>query len=183
MFSHSRPRFAFTARRLAAPFCAGALLGLSACASAEVSSIKAADADQISSIRVAEINVTIDTVKPNEELKLALQEELEEAMPLCATGTVDHHLNVTVTDFESQDVGKAIFIGDEIELEGRAEFVDVASGAQTGAYFVENSFAWGGFIGAAMMSDAEESLSEGFAKQLCKEVFGKDLVQLREAQG
>ena len=45
-----------------------------------------------------------------------------------------------------------------------------------------NSFAWGGFLGAAMMSDAEKSLSDGFAKQLCKEVFSKDLKELRKAQ-
>ena len=74
-------------------------------------------------------------------------------------------LDVTVTDFESQDVGKAIFLGDEIELKGRAEFADATRGQQTGAYFVENSFAWGGFLGAAMMSDAEVSLSKGFAER------------------
>lgn len=170
------------ARRLPALLCAGALLALSACASSEVASIKAASADQIQSIRVSEVTVTLATPKPNDALQAALKEELEKAMPLCATGTTDHRLAVTVTDFESQDVGKAIFLGDEIELAGRAEFADAASGQQTGAYFVENSFAWGGFVGAAMMSDAEISLSKGFAEQLCKEVFGKDLAQLRKAQ-
>jgi len=162
---------------------AGTLLGLSACASSDVSSIKAASEEQIHDIRVSEIVVTLSTPKPNPALQAALQEELESAMPLCATGAVDHRLDVVVTDFEEQDVGKAIFLGDEIELEGRADFVDLASGQQTGSYFVANSFAWGGFIGAAMMSDAEKSLSEGFAKQICKEVFGKDLTQLRKGQG
>lgn len=157
-----------------------ALLGLSACASSDVTGIKTASQAQIDGIRVSQVNVTLATPKPNDALQTALKEELEKAMPLCATGTVDHVLDVTVTDFESQDVGKAIFLGDEIELQGRAEFTDAASGDQTGAYFVENSFAWGGFIGAAMMSDAEKSLSEGFAKQICKEVFGKDLVELRK---
>jgi hypothetical protein len=160
-----------------------AMFGLSACASSDVSSINAASQEQLRDIRVAEITVTMATAKPNPNLQAALEEELEKAMPLCATGAVDHRLDVTVTDFEEQDVGKAIFLGDEIELEGRAEFVDQATGLQTGAYYVENSFAWGGFIGAAMMSDAEKSLSEGFAKQLCKEVFGKDLTALRKAQG
>jgi hypothetical protein len=160
-----------------------ALLGLSACASSDVSSINAASQDQIQGIRVSAVSVTLDTAKPNPALQAALQEELESAMPLCATGDVDHRLDVVVTDFEEQDVGKAIFLGDEIELEGRAEFVDAATGLQTGAYFVENSFAWGGFIGAAMMSDAEESLSKGFAEQLCKRVFEKDLAALRKGQG
>lgn len=158
------------------------LLGLSACASSDVSSINAASQEQLQDIRVSEIAVTMAIAKPNPNLKAALLAELEKAMPLCATGDADHRLDVTVTDFEEQDVGKAIFLGDEIELEGRVEFVHLATGLQTGAYYVENSFAWGGFIGAAMMSDAEESLSEGFAKQLCKEVFGKDLVALRKAQ-
>ncbi|GAB4373151.1 MAG: hypothetical protein Kow00114_34990 [Kiloniellaceae bacterium] len=177
MFPFAHPR------RLLLLSAAGALLGLSACASADVSSIKAASQDEIQNIRVSAVTVRLETPKPNETLQAALQEELQSAMPLCATGTVDHRLDVVVTDFEDQDVGKAIFLGDEIELAGRAEFSDVASGQQTGAYFVENSFAWGGFIGAAMMSDAEKSLSEGFAKQLCKEVFDKDLTQLRKGQG
>lgn len=163
--------------------CAAALLGLASCASSDVSSIKAASQEEIRSIRVSEVNVTLATPKPNDALEAALREELESAMPLCATGTVEHRLDVIVTDFESQHVGKAIFLGDEIELEGRAEFTELASGQQTGAYFVENSFAWGGFIGAAMMSDAEVSLSKGFAEQLCKNVFEKDLVQLRKGQG
>lgn len=170
------------ARRLPALFCAAALLGLSACASSDVSSIKAASEDEIQGIRVSEVTVTLATPKPNDILQAALKEELESAMPLCATGSVDHRLDVIVTDFESQHVGKAIFLGDEIELEGRAEFTELAGGQQTGAYFVENSFAWGGFIGAAMMSDAEASLSKGFAEQLCKKVFDKDLVQLRKSQ-
>jgi len=158
------------------------LLGLSACASADVVSINAASQDQIHSIKVSEINVVLETPKPNELLQTALKNNLEEAMPLCATGRVDHRLDVTVTDFDEQNVGKAIFIGDEIELQGRAEFTDLATGTQTGAYFIENSFFWGGLIGAAMMSDAELSLSEGFTENLCKEVFDVDLVQLKKTQ-
>jgi len=161
---------------------AAALLGLSACASSDVASIKAASQDQIHDIRVSEITVTIETPKPHPELQAALNKQLEEAMPICAKGAVDHRLNVVITDFEDQDVGKAIFLGDEIELKGRAEFDAVATGEQTGAYFVENSFAWGGFIGAAMMSDAEISLSKGFAENLCKEVFDVDLAQIRKNQ-
>ena len=167
-------------RRLTPLTGAAILLALTACASSDVSSIKAASQDQIAGIRVSQVTVILATPKPNDALQAALKEELEKAMPLCATGTVDHRLDVTVTDFESQDVGKAIFLGDEIELEGRADFIETASGNQTGSYFVENSFAWGGFIGAAMMSDAEKSLSDGFAKQVCKEVFGKDLTELRK---
>lgn len=172
---------------LSSPVVAGflsaiALLGLSACAAQDVASIKAVSEDQIRTIRVSEIDVAIETPKPHPELQAALKEELEKAMPVCATGAVDHRLLVTITEFEDQDVGKAIFIGDEIELAGRAEFNDAASGAQTAAYFVENSFAWGGFIGAAMMSDAEISLSEGFAENLCEEVFGVDLADIRKQQ-
>lgn len=152
-----------------------ALFALSACASSEVSGIKVASQDQINNIRVSSISVKIETPKPNDSLRGAMEKQLEEAMPLCATGAVDHRLDVTVTEFEDQDVGKAIFLGDEIELKGSAEFVDLTTNEQTGAYFLENSFSWGGFIGAAMMSDAEISLSKDFAKNLCKEVFGVSL--------
>lgn len=170
--------------RFAALAVAGlAVVGLSACASSDVSTIAAASKDQIRSMRISQVNVVMQTPKPHPELQAALKAELEKSMPLCAKGEVDHRLDVTITDFEEQDVGKAIFLGDEIELEGRAEFVDLASNSQTGAYFVENSFAWGGFIGAAMMSDAELSLSKGFAEQICKKVFDVDLAQAKKAAG
>lgn len=162
-------------RRFSLAIPALALLTLAGCASSDVSGIKVASEDQIRSIRVAEIDIVMQAPKPNPPLEGALREQLEKAMPQCATGEIDHRLVVTVTDFEEQHVGKAIFLGDEIELEGTAEFVDLATDQQTGAYFLENSFAWGGFIGAAMMSDAEESLSKGFAENLCKEVFGVTL--------
>ncbi len=152
-----------------------AVLALSACAASDVSSIKAASEADIDAIRVTSVAVTMETPKPNPALEAALKEQLEKAMQRCADGDVDHRLDVAVTDFEEQDVGKSIFLGDEIELEGRAEFVNLANGDQTGAYYLENSFSWGGFIGAAMMSDAEISLSKDFAKNLCKEVFGVDL--------
>ena len=182
MFPSTSPRATLLTRsaRTLVPL---ALLGLSACTSAEVSSISAASKDQIQSIRVSEVNVVLATAKPSPELQAALKQELEKSMPLCARGGIDHRLDVTITDYEEQDVGKAIFLGDEIELEGRAEFIDLASDSQTGAYFVENSFAWGGLIGAAMMSDAEISLSKGFAEQICDEVFDVDLVQARKDQG
>ena len=145
---------------------------VSACASADVSVIDKASEEEIKSIRVSEVEVVINTAKPNPALKAALEEELRETLPECATGTVDHRMDVTINDFEEAHTGQAIFIGDEIELEGRVRLTDAASGQQTGEYYVERSFFWGGLIGAAMMSDPEASLSEGFAESVCEEVFG-----------
>lgn len=149
-----------------------AALILSACASADVSSINRIPEHQIGSVAVSDVNVKIETPKPQPQLKYALEEQLRNAMPACATGTVPHLMNVTIVDFEELDVGKAIFIGDEIELEGKVELVHASSGVQAGEYYVERSFFWGGFIGAAMMSDAEIRLSKDFAESICEEVFG-----------
>lgn len=113
----------------------------------------------------------LQTPKPNPQLEAAMKLALEGAMPRCAKGSADHRLDVTITDFEDQDVAKAILVGDEIEVEGRAKFTNVATETITGEYYVQNSFFWGGFIGAAMMSDAEKQLSEDFAANLCEEVF------------
>ena len=154
-------------------------LALSACASSDVSAIKGASSVEIDTIRVSDVAVELDIPKPSPGLKAALKDELEKAMPYCATGSVDHRMNVTVTDFEEQDVAKSIFIGDEIELEGTVEFVNAATGTSTGEYYVSNSFFWGGFIGAAMMSDAEQSLSEDFAENMCEELFDVDLEAAR----
>ena len=150
---------------------------LSACASSDVTSVTNASQDAVRSIRVSEVTVTMQTPKPNPLLEANRKSALEAAMSKCATGNVEHKLDVTITDFEDQDVAKAILIGDEIELQGRSKFTDAASETVTAEYFVENSFFWGGFVGAAMMSDAEKQLSEDFAANLCKEVFGVDLKQ------
>jgi len=152
-----------------------AALILSACASADVASIQKIPDDQIGNVMVSEVDVAIETPRPHPLLKAALEEKLRELMPKCATGTVPHRMNVAVTDFEDQDVGKAILIGDEIELEGRVELFDAATGTKAGEYYVERSFFWGGFIGAAMMSDAEGRLSQDFAESICEEVFGVDV--------
>lgn len=147
-------------------------LTVSACASADVSVIKGATEGQISSASVSEVEVKFATPRPHEGLKAVLEDRLRTAMPTCATGSVAHRLQVTVTDFEDQNVAKSILIGDEIELAGRVELIDTASGAQTAEYFVTRTFFWGGFVGAAMMSDAEASLSESFTESVCEEVFG-----------
>ncbi len=147
-------------------------LSVSACASADVSAINTASPEQISSASVSDIEVKFATPRPHPGLKAALEDRLRKAMPTCATGSVSHRLVVTVTDFEDQNVAKSILIGDEIELAGRVELIDAASGVQAGEYFVTRTFFWGGFIGAAMMSDAEASLSDSFTESVCGEVFG-----------
>jgi len=73
--------------------------------------------------------------------------------------------------------------GDKIQLERCVELVDVAIGEKTGDYYVENSFFWGGFIAAVTMSDADKSLSEGFAKTVCDEIFDVDLKKARWESG
>lgn len=168
--------------RAAAPAAALALAGLllSACASSDVAAIKMASQDQIRGIQVSEINVVIATPKPNPQLQTILTEELTEAMPVCAVGQNGHRMEVTITDFEDQDVAKAILIGDEIELKGRVALVEVATGEQIGEYFVERSMFWGGFVGAAVMSDAERQLSESFTESVCEEVFGVKLDEVNK---
>ena len=149
-------------------------LTASACASADVSAIKVASPEQLNSVSVSTVEVQFATPRPHEGLKSILEDRLRKAMPTCATGSVAHRMLVTVTDFEDQNVAKSIFVGDEIELAGRVELLDAASGAQTGEYFVTRTFFWGGLVGAAMMSDAEASLSDSFTESVCKEVFGVD---------
>ena len=152
-----------------------AAMTLGACASSDVSAIdRASDAD-IGRIKVTDVTVAVETAKPNPHLEASLRDELKKTLPTCAKGDTAHSVDVTVTDFEDQNVAKAIFIGDEIELKGRVRLTNAETGEKTGEYYVARSFFWGGFIGAAMMSDAEESLSEEFADTVCEEVFGVDV--------
>ena len=150
-----------------------AAIALSACTSAEVSAIKAASQDQIRSVRVSEIAVKTSSPTTNSTLEAALEAELRGRMQECATGSVDHRMDVTIVDFEEASLGQAIFLADEIELKGRVELTEVATGNKAGEYFVERSFAWGGIMGAAMMADPENSMSEGFADSVCEDIFAK----------
>jgi len=154
-----------------------AAIALAACESADVSGIKVASPETIRAVSISNVNVTMQIPKPNPALEAALHEQLNIAMQSCATGTTPHRLDVVVTDFEEQDVAKSIFIGDEIELEGRVTLTDESSGEETGQYYVQRSFFWGGLIGAAMMSDAEVNLSKDFAASVCEDVFGVKLAE------
>ena len=127
---------------------------------------------ELQRVVVSDITVILAVPKPNPQLQAILTEELRKAMPTCAKGDRAHRLKVTVTEFKEANAAKAVLIGDDIELKGRVEFTDATTGVNTGEYFVENSFFWGGLVGAAMMSDAERSLSEGYAQHICEKVFG-----------
>lgn len=148
---------------------------LSGCASSDVATFKAATTNDVRNIRVTEVKVTLETPKPNPLLRATLMEELEKALPGCASGLVDHRMDVAVVNFEDQNVAQAVLIGDDIELAARVKFTNLTSNEVTGEYYLENSFFWGGFLGAAMMSNAERSLSRDFTESLCDEVFGVKL--------
>ena len=124
-------------------------------------------------MQISEILVEVDTNRPNQELARELESKLRQATSACATGTVPYRMDVRVLDFEDQNVGQAIMVGDAIELKGRVELTEVATGRSAGDYYIEHSFYWGGLIGAAMLSDAEKSLSREFAVSVCEEVFGQ----------
>ncbi len=146
---------------------------LTACASSEFEAVKAIGAAEVSSVRISEILVEVDTSRPNQELMRELKSNLRRATSVCATGTVPYRMEVRVLDFEDQNVGQSIMVGDAIELKGRVELTEVATDRSAGDYYIEQSFYWGGLIGAAMMSDAEKSLSREFASSVCEDVFGK----------
>lgn len=148
------------------------VLAVSACASGDVAAIKAASQDAIRGVVVSEVNVSFDTPRPYPGLRAALADELHNIMPRCAAGAVSHRMDVIVKEFEDQNVAQTLLIGDEIELGGIVKLIDVSSGVVTGEYYVRREFFWGGLIGAAMMSDAEVSLSKRFAQSVCEEVFG-----------
>ena len=150
-------------------------LTLAACASSDVSKISGASPEEIGEIDVSDIDLAVETANPNQALLTRLGYELRKATDLCATGSRPHGMKVTVTEFEEQDPATAFLIGDSIELAGRVELFDEATGAQTGAYVVTRSFSAMGIHGAIVMSDAEARLSEDFAASVCEEVFGREL--------
>ncbi len=147
-------------------------LALASCASSDVAAVKNIPQGSTSDIRVTSVAVKIDTPRPNPQLQAALKSELENRLATCATGKTPHRVSVVINEFETQDVAKSILIGDEIELGGRVYFRNSATGRQAGEYYVKESFFWGGVLGAAMMSNAHRTLSQDFAKTVCKKIIG-----------
>lgn len=168
---HSAGQWADKRVYSAIPMICGAL-ALASCASTDVAAVKNIPHDKSGDIRVTSVAVKIDTPRPNPQLQAALKSELESRLSTCATGKTPHSVNVVINEFETQDVAKSIFIGDEIELGGRVYFKNGATGKQAGEYYVKESFFWGGVLGAAMMSNAHRTLSQDFAKTVCKKIIG-----------
>ena len=96
---------------------------------------------------------------------------LNERLTACGNGKIPHTVRVTIREFEDQNVAKSILIGDEIELGGDVQVVKRANGRTVAEYYVKESFFWGGLAGAALMSNAEESLSRDFAEAICKKIL------------
>lgn len=145
------------------------------CSGGGVTGIQVASVSQLATVSVSEVEVTMEIPRPNPSLQAALRGQLQATMPKCARGDVPHKMFVAVTDFEDVDVAKAVLIGDEIELEGRVSLFNAETDEKIGEYYVENNFFWGGVVGAAMMSDAEQTLSADFAASVCEKVFGVTL--------
>ncbi len=144
---------------------------LAACASSDLVKVQPVSKGQISSIQVSRVEVVIATPRPQPQLKLDLQRELDAQLAACAKGSTAHIARVTINEFEDQNVAKSILIGDEIELGGRVSFINESTGVQVGEYYLKESFFWSGLAGAAIMSNATQNLSRDFAKSVCNKVL------------
>ncbi|ANK80504.1 MAG: hypothetical protein TEF_06585 [Rhizobiales bacterium NRL2] len=148
---------------------------LAACSTSDTAVVSAGTEQEIANTRASEVAVINNLPRPLPELDAQLNSQMMATMPRCALGARSHRAEITVTDFKEANTAKALLIGDDMELSGRVRFVDLSTNKVTGEYFVEESFFWGGIVGAAMMSNAAAKLSRSFAETVCKDVFGVDL--------
>ena len=151
------------------------LFTLAACSSSQVSRIQAASQDQLDQVAAADVIVTHDRVVRGEELIGPVEGELENALSQCATGAVEHDVEVTLTQFDGANAGQAFLIGDSASMSGRVKIVEKQTRSVIGEYQVEGSLAGGGIIGAAVLANPIGNLSKSFAESVCEDIFGNPL--------
>ncbi|HYC04667.1 MAG TPA: hypothetical protein VED40_15335 [Azospirillaceae bacterium] len=151
---------------------AGAAALLSGCAT-PVKTVQSLPADRIAEFAVADVGVELAVQEARATLPEKLKAALNTTLPGCAKGTVPVKMTVRVDSYKEQDGLKTILIGDMTQLAGLVKFIDPKDGTVLGEYFVDQMQGGGGLLGMAIMADAETKLSQGFADQVCKEVFKK----------
>jgi hypothetical protein len=127
--------------------------------------------DMAVSGRVAAITIKAVPTDVSSDFRPTLEAELRAGLDKCAFGNVPLNLEVTVTDFKEQNAAKTILIGDSDHIKGQARLIEPDGGNVVGDYDISRSVGGGGIAGAVVMSNAEKTMAQGFAQEICDRAF------------
>jgi hypothetical protein len=119
--------------------------------------------------RVDVITLSSGWLRSEADFSDTFTEELREELALCATGPRRLNLRVHLDALERGERAP----GAVHYLSGVVEFVDPASRAVVGRYLIEAEAGTDNPL-AAMVADRQMVVSEAFARQLCRQAFGRN---------
>lgn len=145
---------------------------LAACASSGGSdTVKALTSDIAGSARVDEVQLVGSPTNASPEFKDVFVRKVSDKLKTCATGTRPLRMVVEISEFKRANAATTVLVGSSNVIKGSAKLYDPASNELVADYDITRSFGAGGLLGVAMMSQAEEQMSDAFGDEVCKRAF------------
>lgn len=149
----------------------GALL-LGACASGNgTAAIQALPSSLAAGARVASVNVSnVPQTGVSADFESVFESSVQNKLNACAQGSEPLTLDVSLDGFDRANPTMTWLLADQNAIAGTARLKN-AAGAVVGEYRIRRTFTASGLIGVAMMSQAEDQMSQAFGDELCKQAF------------
>lgn len=127
-------------------------------------------ADLARSGRVEEVVLSEAPRTVSPEFEAIFRQRVKAKLDACAKGDRPLRLEADVDRLtRTNPIVTAVVAGANV-LRGSARLVDVATGAPAGTYQIGRTVV-GGRVGAIVMAQAEEQLSDAFGEELCRQAF------------
>lgn len=158
----------------AAPFLAIPLaaFALSGCVSMSRSStVSPLSADLAASGKVTEITLRRDgDIKVTPDFDALFKTHVQAELDKCATGTRPLRLEASISSLDKANPAMTLLIAGKNAVRGHARLVDAGTGRVVGEYEIGQTVV-GSRLAIIQMSEAEEQVSTGFGKEVCKQAF------------
>ena len=154
---------------LALPLAAIALTGC--VAMSRSSTVSALPDDLAASGKVTEITLRRDgDIKVTPDFDTLFKTHVQAELDKCATGTRPLRLEASITSLDKANPAMTLLIAGKNAVRGHARLVDARTGKVVGEYEIGQTVV-GSRLAIIQMSEAEEQVSTGFGREVCKQAF------------
>jgi hypothetical protein len=148
-----------------------ALLASGCVSTSHSSAVRPLSADLASTARVAEITLRRDgDIKVTPEFDSLFKSLVQKELDKCATGSRPLRLEASITSLDKANPAMTLLIAGKNAVRGHARLVDAQSGKVVGEYEIGQTVV-GSRLAIIQMSEAEEQVSKGFGREVCKQAF------------
>jgi hypothetical protein len=144
---------------------------VSGCTYSSSEAVKTLPPDIAKNAKIADVVVLSVPTNVSPQFKDMLTAHLREETARCARGAQPLRLEVAVSDLTEQDPGMTFLAGSADKIKGSARLIDPSTNQVVGDYDISHSFGAGGLLGMALLSGAEDKMSDAFAEEVCSRAF------------